>query len=117
MSPGTTICTPANSEVVIFDCPAQARIFQHQHPPLGFLRRDQFAGLVHVGADRVEPPQMRPAGALRFRRDEIAHHVPERGKVFAVDLLVERLAFRGFLHGFHESASRFVVLVGQLTAY
>ena len=100
-SPGTTICTPANSEVVIFDWPRKPGIFQHQHPPLGFLGGDQLAGFGHVVADRVELPQMRPAGAARLRRDQIAHHVPERGEIFAVDLLVERLAFRRLLHGFH----------------
>ena len=80
---------------------AQAGIFQHQHPPLGFLGGDQLAGFGHVVADGIELPQMRPAGAARLRRDQIAHHVPQRGEIFAVDLLVERLAFRGLLHGFH----------------
>ena len=28
-------------------------------------------------------------------------YVPERGKIFAVDLFVERFALRGLLHGFH----------------
>src|SRR5260370_42033466 len=44
---------------------------------------------------------MRPAGALRLRRDQLAHHVPQRRKVFAVDLAIERLAFRRLLYGFH----------------
>src|ERR1700722_16196485 len=44
---------------------------------------------------------MRSAGAPGLRGDQVAHHVPQRGEVFAVDLLVERLAFRGLLHGFH----------------
>ena len=80
---------------------AQSRIFQHQHPPLGFLGGDQLAGLGHVVADGVEFPQMRPAGAARLRRDQVAHHVPQRGEILAVDLLVERLAFRRLLYGFH----------------
>lgn len=43
---------------------AQAGIFQHQHPPLGFLGRNcQLARFGHVVADRIELPQMGPAGA------------------------------------------------------
>src|SRR3979411_1450894 len=44
---------------------------------------------------------MRPAGALRLRLDQIAHHVPQCCEIFAVDLAVERLAFRRLLYGFH----------------
>ncbi len=80
---------------------AQPRIFQDQHPSLGFLGRDQLAGFGHVVADRVELPQMRAACAARFRGDEVAQHVPQRREIFAVDLLVERFALRGLLYGFH----------------
>ena len=80
---------------------AQPGIFQHQHPPLGFLGGDQLARFGHVVADCIEFPQMRPAGALRLRRDQLAHHVPQCRKIFAVDLAVERLAFRRLLYGFH----------------
>jgi hypothetical protein len=80
---------------------AQPRIFQDQHPAFGFLRRDQLAGFVHVGADVVEFPQMRAAGAARLRSDEVTQHVPQRREIFAVDLLVERFALRGLLYGFH----------------
>ena len=82
---------------------AQARVLEDQNPALGFLCGDQLAGLVHVGADRIELPQMRLAGALRLRRDEVVHHVPQRGHILAVDLFVKRLALRGLLHGFHGS--------------
>jgi hypothetical protein len=80
---------------------AQARIFQDQHATLGFLRRDQLARFRHVVADRVELPEMRPARAFRLRRDDVAHHVPQRRETFAFDLPVERLALRRLLHGFH----------------
>jgi hypothetical protein len=81
--------------------PAQPRIFQDQHPPLGFLGGDQLARLGHVVADHVELPKMRPAGALRFRRDEVAHHVPQSGEILAVDLPVKRLALRRLCDCFH----------------
>jgi hypothetical protein len=80
---------------------AQAGILQHQHAPLGFLGRDQLAGFRHVVADGIEFPQMRPAGAARLRRDEVAEHGPQRREIVAVDLPVERFAFRRLLHGFH----------------
>ncbi|MGY4466370.1 hypothetical protein ACVWWK_002052 [Bradyrhizobium sp. LB9.1b] len=92
-----------------FRLPAQAGVLQHQHTPLGFFCGDQLAGFGHVVADDVELPQMRPAGALRLRRDQIAHHRPQRGEILAVDLFVERLAFRRLGHGFHGAAPvRFV---------
>ncbi|MGY4354168.1 hypothetical protein ACVW0J_000661 [Bradyrhizobium sp. i1.7.7] len=92
-----------------FRLAAQAGVLQHQHAPLGFLGRDQSACFRHVVADDVEFPQMRPAGAPRLRRDQIAHHRPQRGEVFAVNLLVEGLAFRRLGHGFHGAAPvRFV---------
>jgi hypothetical protein len=94
MSPGITICTPANSEVVIF------------------LGGDQPARFSHVVADGVEFPQVRPAGAPRLRRDQVAHHVPERCEIFAVDLAVERLAFRRLLYGFHGEPP--VVLIASI---
>jgi hypothetical protein len=97
-----------------FRLPAQAGIFQHQHAPLGFFRRDQLAGFGHVVADNVEFPQMRPAGALRLRRDQIAHDGPERGEILAVDLLVERLAFRRLGHGFHGAAPVVVLLIDSI---
>src|ERR1700716_453178 len=55
---------------------------------------------------------MRPAGALRLRRDQIAHHVPQCCEIFAVDLAVERLAFRRLLYGFHDEPP--VILVAGL---
>src|SRR3977135_1880443 len=55
---------------------------------------------------------MRAAGAARLRRDQIAHHVPQCGEIFAVDLLVERFAFRRLLYGFHGEPP--VVLVVSL---
>src|SRR3954451_8920872 len=41
---------------------------------------------------------MRTAAALRLWRHQVAHHRPQRGEVLAVDLAIERLAFRGLLH-------------------
>ena len=98
-----------------FGLPAQARIFQNQHAPLRFLRRDQLARLCHVVADDFEFPQMRPAGALRFWRNQVAHDRPQRGKIFAVDLFVERLAFRRLGHGFHGAAPVVLLIDSILT--
>src|ERR1700680_455601 len=82
-SPGITICTPANSEVVIFDCPRSPGFSNPHPPPLGLLGGDQLARFGHVVADGVEFPQVRPAGALRLRRDQLAHHVPPGWWIFA----------------------------------
>src|SRR3984893_19528074 len=57
---------------------------------------------------------MRPAGPLRLRRDQIAHHVPQCCEIFAVDLAVERLAFRRLLCGFHGEPPVVLVVIDSI---
>ena len=59
---------PANSELVT-RLAVQCRVFQDQHPALGFLGGDQAAGFHDQRLDVVKVPDVRPTSCHRFLGD------------------------------------------------
>jgi len=77
-----------------------ARVFQDQHPALGFLRANQIAGFEQPFPRLVEFPQVGQAVAFRLRGNNVSKNGPQRGVRKAIDFFIKRDPFGSFFRLF-----------------
>ena len=75
--------------------PAEAGVFQHQHPALGFLRGDQFAGFEQQRTQLLVMPHRRQAGGFGLGCDQVAQHFPQRSRALDAEALIEFAPYIG----------------------
>src|SRR5262245_31678079 len=71
---------------------ANARILQHEHPPLGFLYGQQVARFHQQRTNLVVLPERRYDCRIRRREHEPVEHLPERCRMDAIQTVIERLS-------------------------